>query len=302
MGDSTTVVAVGLVQSRVKTSKTEAVECAIEGIRDVARRGAEVICLPELFATPYFCQEQDPAHFALAEPLDGPTLRAIAEEAKGLRVTVLASVFEHRSAAIAHNTLVTLGPSGETIGVYRKMHIPQDPQFEEKFYFTPGDTGFCAVQAPNAMLGPLVCWDQWFPEAARLTAMRGAEVLLYPTAIGWLPSEKAQQGAAQLDAWVTIQRSHAIANGVFVVCVNRVGVETSAAGEIEFWGNSFVCAPNGEVLARAGTEAENLVVPCDLAQIAETRRVWPFFRDRRVDAYAGLLKRWHDPEASEETS
>ena len=297
MKDSATVVTVGLVQHQVSSDKKHAVERAVEGIRDVAQRGAEVICLPELFATPYFCQVQDPALFALAEPLHGPTLQVIAAEAKRHKVSVLASVFERRAPGVAHNTLVTLGASGETLGVYRKMHIPQDPQFEEKFYFTPGDTGFGSVRSEKVTLGPLVCWDQWYPEAARLTAMSGAEILVYPTAIGWLPAEKALEGSLQLDAWVTMQRSHAIANGVFTFTVNRTGIETSAAGEIEFWGNSFVCAPTGEVLARAGTGDENLVVRCDLAEIARTRRVWPFFRDRRIDAYERLLERWGDDAA-----
>jgi N-carbamoylputrescine amidase len=283
---------VGLVQHSCSERKADNVAKSLRGIAEAAQRGAHVVCLQELFASPYFCQVDDPRFFEWAEPLDGPTAQAVAAAAKQHGVTVLASIFERRAPGLHHNTLLTIGPTGETLNVYRKMHIPDDPQFREKFYFAPGDTGFQCVNTPHAKLGPLVCWDQWYPEAARLTALQGAEMLFYPTAIGWLPEEKAEFGADQVDAWHTIQRSHAIANGVFTVSVNRMGTERSAAGEIEFWGRSFVCAPSGRVLAEAGAGEEVLVVDCDLTHVATTREIWPFFRDRRIDAYAGLTARW----------
>lgn len=283
---------VGLVQHATTTNKAENVEKAVQGIRDAARRGATLVCLQELFASPYFCQVEDAALFDLAEPIPGPTTEAIAAAARDAKVTVVASVFEKRAAGVYHNTAVIYGPDGKEIGRYRKMHIPDDPQYYEKFYFTPGDLGFVAVPTTTAVVGPLVCWDQWYPEAARLTALRGAEILCYPTAIGWLPQDKAQYGSAQLAAWQTIQKSHAIANGVFVVAVNRVGVETSPGGQIEFWGRSFVCDPAGVVIAEAGAGEEVLVVECDLGKIEAARRGWPFLRDRRIDAFDELSSRW----------
>lgn len=283
---------VGLIQHACSERREVNIERAISGMREAAAQGASVICLQELFGSVYFPQVHDPNYFELAEALDGPTVSAISQISRELGVTTLCGVFERRAPGVYHNSLAVLGPDGETRAVYRKMHIPDDPQFEEKYYFTPGDEGFMAVDCGAVKLGPLICWDQWFPEAARLTAMQGAQILFYPTAIGWLPEEKAEFGAAQLDAWKTIQRSHAIANGVFTVSVNRVGVERSAAGDIEFWGHSFVCSPAGVVIAEAGTDAEVMVVECDLAQLEETRRTWPFFRDRRTDAYADLTKRW----------
>ncbi len=285
---------IGLVQHACSTQREENVERAIAGMREAKKRGADVICLQELFASTYFCQVQDPAYFELAEALDGPTATRIAQVCKELQVVALAGIFERRAPGVCHNTLLVLGPTGERLGTYRKMHIPQDPQFEEKFYFTPGDLGFMSVETPFLNVGPLICWDQWFPEAARLTAMAGAQVLFYPTAIGWLPEEKAQHGAEQLAAWQTVQRGHAIANGVFTVSVNRVGTERSAAGSIEFWGHSFVCSPSGTILAQASEDEEVLVVELDLSQIAQTRRIWPFFRDRRVEAYDGLNRKWNE--------
>ncbi len=285
------IVNIGLVQHTCSPNRSANLAKAEAGIREAAGRGAHVVCLQELFATPYFCQTQDPAAFDLAEPLDGPTTTAMTQLAAELNVTVLAGLFEQRAPGLCHNSLLVLEPSGLT-GLYRKMHIPQDPQFEEKFYFTPGDTGYVAVPTQHCTVGPLICWDQWYPEAARLTALQGAEVLFYPTAIGWLADEKAEHGANQRAAWETIQRSHAIANGVFTVAVNRVGVERSSVGDIEFWGHSFVCAPSGEVLAQAGEGEEVLVVACDLDQLHDTRRIWPFLRDRRIDSYGGLTQRW----------
>ena len=282
---------VGLVQHACSANRSDNVAKAIAGVREAAGRGAQVVCLQELFATPYFCQTQDPAYFDLAEPLDGPTAMEMTRLAAELEITILVSLFEYRAPGLCHNSLLVVGPAGRA-GLYRKMHIPQDPQFEEKFYFTPGDTGYVAVTTPSCKVGPLVCWDQWYPEAARLTALQGAEVLFYPTAIGWLSDEKVEHGANQRGAWETIQRAHAIANGVFTVAVNRVGIEHSKAGDIEFWGHSFVCAPSGEVLAQAGEGEEVLVVPCELGQLHDTRRIWPFLRDRRIDSYSGLSARW----------
>ena len=253
-----------------------------------------MVCLQELFASPYFCQTEDAALFDLAEPIPGPTTKAMAEAARAAQVTLVVPLFERRARGLYHNSLVVLGPDGELIGTYRKMHIPDDPLFYEKYYFTPGDLGFCAFETAKAKVGPLICWDQWYPEAARLTALRGAEILVYPTAIGWHPQEKAEFGAAQLSAWQTIQRSHAIANGVFVVAVNRVGHEGPADGGLDFWGHSFVADPFGVVLAEAGEGEETLVVECDLSRMEAVRRNWPFLRDRRIDAYGDITRRFID--------
>ncbi len=294
-GNGARVVQVGLVQQPTTADKRENIERAIAGIDMAVERGAEIVCLQELFGSPYFCQEEDEAHFALAEPLTGPTVQAMAGVARRHRVSVLVSLFEERAPGLYHNSLVVLGPDGQTLGKYRKMHIPDDPQFMEKYYFAPGDLGFVAVDTPKAKVGPLICWDQWYPEAARATAMQGAELLFYPTAIGWLAEEKAEHGAAQLQAWKTMHQAHSIANGVFTIAVNRVGVEKSQGGsEIEFWGHSLVCAPTGEILVEASEQEEVLVVACDLSRSARQRQTWPFFRDRRIDAYSGLLKRWAD--------
>jgi len=268
------------------------VERAVAGIRQAAQQGAELVCLQELFAGPYFCQVEEARLFDLAEPVDGPTNRAIAAAAAQARVSVLSSFFERRAPGLYHNTAVLFGASGEALGMYRKMHIPDDPQFYEKFYFTPGDLGFVSLEAGPLRVGPLVCWDQWYPEAARLTALAGAEILLYPTAIGWLPEDKEVYGKDQLSAWQTMQRSHAIANGVFVVAVNRVGTEKSGDRSIEFWGHSFICDPYGRVIAEADQSASVLVAELDLGLIEQARRGWPFLRDRRIDAYGGLMRRY----------
>jgi N-carbamoylputrescine amidase len=285
-------VRVALVQLEVAAELAKNLQTASGRVAEAARAGAELVLLPELFATPYFCQTQDHKHFALAEPLDGQTCTHMAQVAKENAVHILVPFFERRAPGVYHNSLTVFGPSGERLGLYRKLHIPDDPQFEEKFYFSPGDLGFQCIQTSVARLGTLICWDQWYPEAARATALLSAELLAYPTAIGWLPEEKAEHGAAQLDAWKTIQRSHAIANGLFVLSINRVGVERSPAGSIEFWGHSFVCDPMGQVLAEAGEGPEVLHAELDLGLIESTRQVWPFFRDRRVDTYAPLLGRW----------
>lgn len=287
-------VSVGLVQMRMSADPADNLARAILGIRDAAGKGAAIVCLPELFLGPYFCQTEDHAFFQLAEPVPGPTTERLGPLAGELGVVIIASLFEKRAQGLYHNTTAIIDADGRYLGKYRKMHIPDDPQFYEKFYFTPGDLGFQTWPTRHVKAGVLICWDQWYPEAARLTALSGSEILFYPTAIGWLPAEKAEYGAAQQNAWETIQRSHAIANGVYVVAVNRVGLETAGKSGIEFWGGSFVCDPSGNILARAGQGEEVLVVPCDLAKVDFARTHWPFLRDRRVDSYGGLSARYLD--------
>jgi N-carbamoylputrescine amidase len=274
----------------------ENLERALGKVKEAATNGAQIICLPELFRSQYFCQQEDADLFDLAESVPGSSTEVFSQVAKQHGVSILVSVFERRTAGVYHNSLVVLGERGEIAGLYRKMHIPDDPAYYEKFYFTPGDLGFQAIKTTHATVGPLICWDQWYPEAARMTALQGAEILFYPTAIGWHPKEKSEEGQAQREAWMTIQRSHAIANGVFVVAVNRVGREAPAGGDgLEFWGSSFVCDPFGVVLAQASVvQAETLIVDIDLKRIEEVRRNWPFLRDRRIDAYEGITKRFLD--------
>ena len=293
---SPTRFAIGLVQMRCTEDAAANLARAVTDVRAAAARGAKVVCLPELFRTQYFCQREDAATFDLAEPVPGPTTDALAALARELGIVIVASVFERRAAGVYHNTAAVLDADGTLRGVYRKMHIPDDPLYYEKYYFTPGDLGFRAFDTACGRVGTLVCWDQWYPEAARLTALAGANVLFYPTAIGWHPREKAEHGAAQVSAWQTMQRAHAIANGVYVAAVNRVGHEGPADGGLEFWGASFVCDPFGVVLAEASRTAEEvLVVECDLAHLEDVRRNWPFLRDRRIDAYAPITKRLLDP-------
>jgi N-carbamoylputrescine amidase len=286
---------VALVQMRCSADAGANLETAIARIRQAAAAGAQIVCLPELFRTPYFCQREDPALFELAEPIPGPTTMRLAQVARECGTVLIASLFERRAPGICHNTAVVLDADGELLGIYRKMHIPDDPLYYEKYYFTPGDCGFRTFETRFARIGVLVCWDQWFPEAARLTALAGAQILFYPTAIGWHPAEKAEFGARQYQAWETIQRSHAIANGVYVASVNRIGHEGEgpSGGGLEFWGASFICDPFGGVLQKAGHDREEIVtVTCDAAQQEEIRRHWPFLRDRRIDAYQDLTKRW----------
>jgi len=261
-----------------------------------ARAGAQIICTQELFRSPYFCQSEDYRNFALAEPVPGPSTRAFQQLARKHRVVIVASLFERRTAGVYHNTAAVIDADGSLLGTYRKMHIPDDPLYYEKFYFTPGDTGFRAWNTRYGKIGVLICWDQWYPEAARLTALQGAEIIFYPTAIGWHPREKAAQGAKQHAAWETIQRSHAVANGCFVAAVNRIGHEAPAGGDgIEFWGQSFVAGTSGELLAKAGADREEiLLATVDRAQIDDTRTHWPFLRDRRIDAYGDLNRRLLD--------
>lgn len=280
-----------VVQMRCTADKQANVDKAVARIAEAAAAGADVVCLQELFAGLYFCQSEDHVQFSLAEPIPGPTSEAVAAAAKQNKVVVVASYFEKRAEGLYHNTAAVYDRDGSTVGVYRKMHIPDDPLYYEKFYFTPGDLGFKSFETSAGKIGVCVCWDQWFPEAARLTALTGAQILVYPTAIGWHPSEKAEYGAAQHNAWETMMRSHAIANGVFVAAPNRTGPE----GNLEFWGQSFVCAPTGEIMGRAAVdEEETLVVECNLDQIDVVRTHWPFLRDRRIDAYGDMVKRYID--------
>lgn len=288
---------IGLVQMACTASQQENTQRAVVGIRAAAERGAQIVCLQELFRSRYFCQEQDAAHFALAEPVPGPTTEMLGRLAAELGVVIIASLFEARAPGIYHNTAVVIDADGGYLGKYRKMHIPDDPLFYEKFYFTPGDLGFKVFATRFANLGVLICWDQWYPEAARLTALRGAEILFYPTAIGWLPDEKAASGQTQHESWELMQRAHSVANGCYVVSVNRTGHEGPPGGGIEFWGQSFVSGPQGEVLARAASDRDEvLVVACDLGQIGRTRITWPFLRDRRIDAYGAITRRYLDQE------
>jgi N-carbamoylputrescine amidase len=285
------VVTLGLVQMSCAEGRKENLDKAVERVRAAARDGAQIVCLQELFRSRYFCQKEDVALFRLAEPIPGPTTGALAKVARERKVAIVASLFEKRADGVYHNTAVVLDESGRIAGKYRKMHIPDDPLYYEKFYFTPGDLGFPSFATRRAKIGTLVCWDQWFPEGARLAALAGAEILIYPTAIGWLDGETSAVNEAQRDAWETAQRGHAIANGVFVAAVNRVGRE----GSLTFWGNSFVADPFGRVLARAATDREEtLIVPCDLSRIDEVRTHWPFLRDRRIDAYAAITRRLID--------
>ncbi len=286
---------IGLVQSSCSLDPNENLAKAEWKVREAAARGAQVICLQELFRSQYFCREENAELFALAESIPGPSTEVLGKLARELKVVIVTSLFERRAAGLYHNTAAVLGPDGEITGLYRKMHIPDDPLYFEKYYFTPGDLGFGSIATPYGKLGVLVCWDQWYPEGARIAALSGADLLVYPTAIGWHPSEKAQYGAAQLDAWRTIQRAHAIANGVYVAAVNRVGYEGPPDHGLEFWGSSFVADPFGQVIAQASCDQEEiLIADCDPRRMEEVRRNWPFLRDRRIDAYAPILQRWLD--------
>lgn len=284
----------GLVQMRMSADAGDNFRRAEQGIRNAAQEGANVVCLPELFLGPYFCQTEDHQWFSLAEPIPGPSTERLAKLAGELGVVIIASLFEKRAEGLYHNTTAILDADGSYLGKYRKMHIPDDPNYYEKFYFTPGDLGYLSWDTRHLKAGVLICWDQWYPEAARLTALTGAQVLFYPTAIGWLVPEKAEYGASQQAAWETIQRSHAIANGVFVAAVNRVGVEPGPNQGIEFWGGSFVAAPNGEILAKAGSGEEILIVPIDTSRTDFARTHWPFLRDRRVESYGDITRRFID--------
>ena len=280
---------VGLVQMSCEQKATTNLKKAIARIGDAAKQGAQIVCLQELFRSQYFCQTEDIELFKLAETIPGPSTEALSKVARQKHVVIIASLFEKRAAGVYHNTAVVIDASGKIAGKYRKMHIPDDPLYYEKFYFTPGDLGFQTHDTAYGKVGALVCWDQWFPEAARLTALSGAQFIFYPTAIGWLPEEQPDVNEAQHSAWETIQRAHAIANGVYVAVVNRVGHE----GKLTFWGQSFVADPFGRIIAKASSDKEEvLIVECDLNKIDETRQNWPFLRDRRIEAYGGLQLRY----------
>ena len=289
MADS---VRVGLIQLTAEDTPAANVRKTLPRIEEAAAKGAKIIGLQEMFTTKYFCINQDPKNFDLAEPIEtGPSVTELAKVAKRLGVVIIAPLFEARGSEVYHNTAAVIDADGTVLGKYRKMHIPQDPGFEEKFYFTPGDLGFRTWKTAHGDIGVLICWDQWYPEAARLTALGGAQILFYPTAIGWLPEEKAALGHAQHNAWETVQRGHGVANGCYVAATNRVGTE----GRTQFWGQSFVSDPYGEIVARASVEKEEiLLADCDLVKQREFRRIWPFFRDRRIDAYGDLTRRLRD--------
>jgi len=293
---SSSVVKLGLLQTRCSESPAENLKKTLAMAAKAAKQGAQIICTQELFRSQYFCQAENHDYFKLAESIPGPTTEAFQKLARKHSVVIIASLFEKRGAGVYHNTAAVIDANGSLLGIYRKMHIPDDPLYYEKFYFTPGDLGFRAWDTRYGKLGVLVCWDQWYPEGARLTAMRGAEILFYPTAIGWHPDEKAKYGADQHDAWELIQRSHAVANGCFVAVPNRVGLERPVGGRgIEFWGQSFVAGTSGQILDRASEDQEEiLIVPVDLGKVDVTRTHWPFLRDRRIDAYGDLTKRLID--------
>ncbi len=285
-----------VIQMRCVASPDVNERNAEKKVRAAAKMGAGIICLPELYRSLYFCQEENHKHFALAETVPGPTTKRLGALAKELGIVLVASLFERRAAGLYHNTAAILDADGRMLGKYRKMHIPDDPLYYEKFYFTPGDLGFRTWETRRGKIGVCICWDQWFPESARLTAMSGAQILFFPTAIGWHPREKANHGVAQHDSWETIQRSHAIANGCYVAVPNRVGLETPLGGDgIQFWGQSFVCDPQGQMLGKAGRDEEEILcVDIDLHRVEEQRTHWPFLRDRRTDAYGDLSKRLID--------
>ncbi len=294
-GDAPTLMKIAAVQMRMGLDPKENLGRGLSMVEDAGRQGAQIVCLPELFRSRYLCQEENPAFFDLAEPIPGPTTEALGGLARRLGLAIIAPIFERRAAGIYHNSAVVLDSDGTQAGLYRKMHIPDDPGYYEKFYFSPGDLGFKAIDTHKGRVGVLICWDQWFPEAARLTALQGPDVLFYPTAIGWHPREKATRGEAQRDAWRTVQRGHAIANGVYVAAANRVGHEPApGAGDgLEFWGSSFIADPQGVIVTEASRDQEEiLVADVDPARVEDVRRNWPFLRDRRIDGYQDIQKRF----------
>ena len=289
-------VTLGLLQHACTADPAENLQKTLTLASAAVRKGANIVCTQELFRSQYFCQSEDHALFQLAEPIPGPTTTAFRQFAKKHGVVVIASLFEKRASGLYHNTAAVIDADGALLGVYRKMHIPDDPLYYEKFYFAPGDLGFRAWSTRFGRIGVLICWDQWYPEAARLTALQGADILFYPTAIGWHPAEKKEHGASQHDAWETIQRSHAVANGCYVAAVNRIGREKPAGGAgLEFWGQSFIAGTNGQILAKAAVNREQVLLhTVDLAQVDVTRTHWPFLRDRRINAYGDITKRFRD--------
>jgi len=288
---------ISVIQINCNEGKDGNLAKAADWCHKAADQGAQVICLPELFRSHYFCQTEDASLFDLAEPFPGPTTEALGQVAREKNVVIVAPFFERRAPGLYHNSVAALNADGAIAGLYRKMHIPDDPGYYEKFYFTPGDLGFKAFDTAHGRIGTLICWDQWYPEAARLTALQGASVLFYPTAIGWHPEEKKQHGTAQHDAWRTVQRGHAVANGVYVAAANRIGFETAPDGQggIEFWGQSFIADPQGVILAEASADKEEiLLADVNLTHVETIRRNWPFLRDRRVDAYGSIIERFLD--------
>ena len=284
-----TKIKIALIQMKMSSDQKKNMSSAIKRIREACKKKAKVICLPELFLSNYFCQQEKHSNFDLAEKIPGKTTNIFCSLAKELKIIIIAPIFEKKTSGIYHNSLVLINEKGRLAGKYRKMHIPDDPQYYEKFYFTPGDLGFKSFKTNQGNLGTLICWDQWFPEAARLTSLQGAEILFYPTAIGWHPKEKKRYGKSQLNSWISVQRSHAIANGVYVAAVNRVGVEKQGSKKLEFWGNTIVFDPSGNIIAEAKLGEKTVICDVDFKQVENVRRHWPFFRDRRIDSYKGIL-------------
>ena len=285
---------IALVQMKMSSDPKKNIQNATNKIKIAAKKGAKVICLPELFLTKYFCQAENHKNFNLAEKIPGPNSYLFSLLAKELKIILIISLFEKKTSGLYHNSCIVINEKGKILGKYRKMHIPDDPQFYEKFYFTPGDLGFKSFKTSKGNLGTLICWDQWFPEAARLTALKGAEIIFYPTAIGWHPKEKRKFGKSQLESWLSIQRSHAIANGVYVAAINRVGTEKQGNKKIEFWGNSIIFDPSGNIVKKANLKENILICEIDFKKVETSRQHWPFFRDRRIDYYKGLLKNPRD--------
>ena len=286
---------IGIIQSKISSSYNSNLSTAIKNIKKAANKNAKIICLPELFLTNYFCQTESHSNFKFAEKIPGKTSKIFSDLSKELNVVLMISMFEKKTRGFYHNTSIVINEKGKILSKYRKMHIPDDPGYYEKFYFTPGDLGFKSIKTKYGNLGPLICWDQWFPEAARLTALKGAQIIFYPTAIGWHPKEKKKFGKAQLDSWITMQKSHAIANGTYVVAVNRVGTEKKGNKKIEFWGNSMIIDPSGKIIGKLGNKKEGILIrEINYNKIDTTREHWPFLRDRRVDFYKGILKNPED--------
>ena len=282
---------IGIIQSKILNNYNSNLKAVIKNIKKAANRNAKIICLPELFLTNYFCQTENHSNFKFAEKIPGKTSKVFCDLSKELNIVLMISMFEKKTRGFYHNTSIIINEKGKILSKYRKMHIPDDPGYYEKFYFTPGDLGFKSIKTKYGNIGPLICWDQWFPEAARLTALRGAQIIFYPTAIGWHPKEKKKFGKAQLDSWVTMQKSHAIANGTYVVAVNRVGNEKKGNKKIEFWGNSMIIDPSGKIIGKLGNKKEGILIrEIDYDKIDAAREHWPFLRDRRVDFYKGILK------------
>ena len=282
---------IGLIQLKITNNIKRNIENSIKKIRLAAKKKVNIICLPELFLTNYFCQSENHSNFKFAEKIPGPTSRIFCDLAKELSVIIMISLFEKRTSGLYHNTSILINEKGKIISKYRKMHIPDDPGYYEKFYFTPGDLGFKSSKTKYGNIGSLICWDQWFPEAARLTVLKGAEILFYPTAIGWHPKEKKKFGKIQLDSWITIQKAHAISNGVFVAAINRVGIERKGKRKIEFWGNSLIIDPSGNIISKLNSKKEGILISeINLDTIEKTRQHWPFLRDRRIESYKGIMK------------